>query len=341
MPLGMGSPMATRTQEKGRPRRVEIRDFEPKDYPRIVEISNLLYPPHRWTVDEARYDDDHFDKKYFLRRWVAEDPETRDVVGLAELSHMPWSFHPQKFWMDLDVHPDWQRRGIGRAMYDTVVEELRAKEAIVVRSGTKESMPHSVCWLERRGFVEKMRNWESHLDVASVDAAKFAGNAEVPGGIEIVTLKQERAKDPGCLRRIFDMVNEIGPDIPNPDVYTASTYEMFLSGIENPDALHDAYFLAKAAGRYVGISNLWRSEGSPDALYQGLTGVVREHRGRGLAWALKMRTIAYAREHGFRQIRTWNNTMNRPILNINEALGFVKQPVWITFQKDIAPGATR
>jgi hypothetical protein len=33
--------------------------------------------------------------------------------------------------------------------------------------------------------------------------------------------------------------------------------------------------------------------------------------------------------------------MNRPILNINEALGFVKQPVWITFQKDIAAEATR
>jgi len=332
--------MTTRTEEKVRSKRVEIRDFEPKDYPRIVEISNLLYPPHKWTVDEARYEDDHFDKKYFLRRWVADDPGTREVVAVAELSHMPWSFHPQKFWMDLEVHPDWQRRGIGQAMYDATAEELCAKDAIVVRSSARESMAHGVRWLEKRGFVEKMRNWESHLDVATVDAAKFADKANVPEGVEIVTLKGERAKNPGCLRGIFDMVNEIGPDIPNPDVYTASTYEMFLSGIENPDALHDAYFLAKAGDRYVGISNLWRSEGSPDVLYQGLTGVVREHRGRGLAWALKMRTIAYARDHGFRQIRTWNNTMNRPILNINEALGFVKQPVWITFQKDLAREAT-
>jgi GNAT superfamily N-acetyltransferase len=221
-----------------------------------------------------------------------------------------------------------------------VGEELRAKGAIVVRSSARESMAHSLRWLGKRGFVEKMRNWESHLDVATVDAAKFADKANVPEGVKIVTLAEERARDPGCLRGIFDMVNEIGPDIPNPDVYTATTYEMFLSGIENPDSLHDAYFLAKDGSRYVGISNLWRSEGSPDVLYQGLTGVVRAHRGRGLAWALKMRTIAYAREHGFRQIRTWNNTMNRPILSINEALGFVKQPVWITFEKDLAREAT-
>jgi GNAT superfamily N-acetyltransferase len=292
-------------------------------------------------VDEARYEDDHFDKKYFLRRWVGEDPKSGVVVAVAEMNHMPWTFHPQKFWMNVQVHPDSQRQGIGQAMYDVVCQELREKAAIVVRSSARESMTDSVRWLERRGFVEKIRNWESHLDIATVDAARFAAKAVVPEGIRIVTLAETRAEDPECLRAIYDMANEIGPDIPSPDVFTPTTYEMFLSGIDSPSSVPDAYFLARAGTRYVGISNLWRSEGSPDVLYQGLTGVLREYRGRGLAWAMKMRTIAYAREHGFRQIRTWNNTMNRPILNINEALGFVKQPVWITFEKELGPGATR
>ena len=333
--------MSTHTQQRGRPRRVEIRGFEPKDYPRMVEISNLLYPTHRSTVKEARFDDDHFDKKYFLHRWVAEDPEGAGVVAVADLSHMPWNFHPHKFWMDLEVHPEWQRRGIGQAMYEATNAELRAKDAIVVRSSTQEDKTESVRWLEKRGFVEKLRNWESHLNLASLDEAKFADKAVVPQGFEIVTLKDARREDPACLRAIFDMANAIGPDIPSPDVYTPTTYEMFLSHVDSPSTLEDGYFLAKDGDRYVGISNLWKSEGLPDVLYQGLTGVLREYRGRGLAWALKMRTIAYARERGSRQIRTWNNTMNRPILNINEALGFVKQPVWITFQKELAPEATR
>ena len=333
--------MTTRALEKQRPRRVEIRDFEPKDYPRMVEISNLLYAPHRSTEAEARFDDEHFDKKYFLRRWVAEDPASREAVATGEISHMPWSFHPQKFWMDLEVHPDWQRKGIGQAMYEAIGAELRAKGAIVVRSSTQESKAESVRWLEKRGFVEKMRNWESHLDVASVDAARFASKAVVPDGIRILTLAEARREDPECLRTLFDLGNEIGPDIPNPDVFTPSTFEMFQAHMGGPDALPDGQFYAKAGDRFVGLSTLWRSEGSPDVLYQGLTGVVRAYRGRGLAWALKMRTISYARSHGFRQIRTWNNTMNRPILNINEALGFAKQPVWITFEKALgaeAPG---
>src|SRR5438445_11274649 len=333
--------MTTNTQEKQRPRRVEIRGFEPKDYPRMVEISNLLYAPHRTTEAEARFDDEHFDKRYFLRRWVAEDPASREAVATGEISPMPWSFHPQKFWMDLEVHPDWQGRGIGQAMYEAIGEELRAKGAIVVRSSTQEDKTESVRWLEKRGFVEKMRHWESHVDLASLDEATFEDKAVVPEGLEIVTLKDARREDPGCLRAIFEMANAIGPDIPSPDVYTPTTYEMFLSHVDSPSTLEDGYFLAKDGDRYVGISNLWKSEGLPDVLYQGLTGVLREYRGRGLAWALKMRTIAYARERGSRQIRTWNNTMNRPILNINEALGFIKQPVWITFQKELGPGATR
>ena len=333
--------MATRTKQRARPRRVEIRDFEPKDYPQMIEISNLLYAPHRWTVDEARYEDEHFDKKYFHRRWVGEDPETARVVAIAEVHHMPWTFHPQKFWMDVQVHPGSQRQGIGQAMYDAMSEELRAKDAIVVRSSAQESKVESVRWLERRGFVEKMRNWESHLEVASVDPAKFADRSVVPAGIRIVTMAEARQEDPQCLPAIFDLGNAIGPDIPNPDAFTPSTYEMFLAGMDGPSAIPDAQFYAKDGDRFVGLSALWRSEGSPDVLYQGLTGVLREYRGRGLAWALKMRTIGYAKEHGFRQIRTWNNTMNRPILNVNEALGFVKQPVWITFQKDLVAGVSR
>ena len=51
--------------------------------------------------------------------------------------------------------------------------------------------------------------------------------------------------------------------------------------------------------------------------------------------ALKLRTIGYARNAGYREIRTWNST-NRPMLAINEALGFARQPAWITFGKDLS-----
>ena len=37
-------------------------------------------------------------------------------------------------------------------------------------------------------------------------------------------------------------------------------------------------------------------------------------------------------------IKTWNNSGNRPILAINERLGFVRQPAWIQFRKVLQAG---
>jgi hypothetical protein len=50
---------------------------------------------------------------------------------------------------------------------------------------------------------------------------------------------------------------------------------------------------------------------------------------------LKLATIAYAREQGATEIRTWNDVHNVEMLAINDRLGFVRQPAWLTFERDV------
>jgi GNAT superfamily N-acetyltransferase len=81
---------------------------------------------------------------------------------------------------------------------------------------------------------------------------------------------------------------------------------------------------------------LRKSKDEPKDLYQGLTGVRREYRGKGVAMALKLKTIEYAQRHGYAVIKTWNESNNVGMLAINEKLGFVRQPAWVTFAKEFS-----
>ncbi len=51
--------------------------------------------------------------------------------------------------------------------------------------------------------------------------------------------------------------------------------------------------------------------------------------------ALKLAIVECAKNRGGREIRTWNDTLNRAMLRINEAMGFTKQPAEIVYLKDL------
>jgi GNAT superfamily N-acetyltransferase len=124
-------------------------------------------------------------------------------------------------------------------------------------------------------------------------------------------------------------------DVPRPDEYTPVKFEEWVKfNLENHNVLPDGYFLAMRQGDFAGVSNLWKAP-EADVLHVGLTATRRDYRRMGIALALKLKAIDYARQRGVRELRTGNETRNRPMLSINEALGFVKQPVWVSYVKTL------
>lgn len=293
-----------------------------------------VYPEYPFSPQEMRHDDETWDGgKYF--RWRA----VLDVVGWAQVNHSRHSFVPDTYWLDFGVVPDARRRGHGSALYDAALEVLRGRGAKRIRAGTKESMADGVAFLEKRGFVETKRDWESRLFLRDFDLGRFAGAREriEHGGIRVATLKDEMASDPEAARKAFVLMDDVHNDVPSADTPTPldeATWRM--RTLEGPNALPDAFFIAiDPQGRYLGVSELERSAQDPTFLWQGLTGVRRDARGKGVAMALKLETVRYARDRGVDHIKTWNDQRNRPMLRINEALGFVRQPAWISYQKDL------
>jgi len=315
-----------------------IRAATPADYPVLVALNKASYPDYGETEEEWRHWDDTWDhKKYFKSRVVAEDGGR--VVGFGLVNHMRWAFVPTKYRIDVTVHPDHRERGHGSALYDALLDKVRERSGKAVAAAVKESMVGGVRFLTKRGFREVKRDWESRLFVEGFDFARFVtAEARVAKqGIRIVTLADEMQRDSSALQKAFELTEDCRMDIPSVDPPTRHTFEEFrIEDIDAPGALLDAFFVAiDKDGRYLGVSNLFRSLDDPAFLWQGITGVRREARGKGIAMALKLRTVRYAIDKGVEHIKTWNDVHNRPMLAINEAMGFAKQPAWISYEKDL------
>ena len=319
---------------------LKMREFTVDDYERLLEVYNANYPDYTRSVNEWRSRDEAIDQsKYLLRKYAFIEPGTGMIVGFGEIAHDLGQYHPRKFWISIYVDVASQGRGIGSAIYEALVEQLRQLDAIMVSTIAKEDLARLVGFLERRGFLEKLKTWESRLDVSSTDTAPFRKYSEKVAreGIRIITLAEEMKHGDRALKNLHELVQLVSADMPSSQPQTPLSYDQW-KGLElkNPSLIPDAYMIAKDREFTVGLSTVWGSDREPKTLYQGNTGVRREYRGRGIAMSLKLRVIDYAREHGYQKVKTWNASNNPAMLGINTKLGFKRQVGWLTMEKDLA-----
>jgi GNAT superfamily N-acetyltransferase len=85
--------------------------------------------------------------------------------------------------------------------------------------------------------------------------------------------------------------------------------------------------------RPVGLARLQRK--GQNAAFNAYTGVDRAYRGRGIARALKQRTIEWSRQNGVDFHYTGNDTENKRMLAINIQLGYQLLGAMIEVSKDL------
>jgi mycothiol synthase len=181
---------------------------------------------------------------------------------------------------------------------------------------------------------------ESWLDLSLFDAAAHAHRAERlrEQGIAVRSLP-ELADDSGRDRKLYNVRNVGLADAPAVIPFSGEGYEDWRRRFfANPALIAEACWVAVAGGEYVGFTQLYDSDGGP-ALWTGLTGVVREHRGRGIASGLKAHALAWAKRAGRECVMTWNERDNAAIRAVNARLGFEPQATWIHLVKELGGDA--
>jgi GNAT superfamily N-acetyltransferase len=314
-----------------------IRPFEDRDYERLVEISTAIDPGTPFSPDTLRHRDANLDARVRLVRLVAE-MEPDGVVAVGRVMHTWWSYHPRRYFVRIEVHPARQRHGIGSKLWERFLSQLQAWEAELVRAEARDDRPAAIAFLEHRGFGEWRRRWDNTLDVscANVRPLESAVQRAADENVTITTYAAELARRGEQLaHELYETEVLIFRDEPaNAEGGDPVSFERFVATeIESADALPDAHFLAFADDRLVGISRLTRDLNHPGVLRQAVTGTHPGFRDRGIAKALKLRTIEFARDHGYQQIRTGNDSTNGAMLHINAAIGFIPASTTLIFER--------
>jgi mycothiol synthase len=214
------------------------------------------------------------------------------------------------------VLPSHRGRGVGATLLRALAEHAHSL-------GHEEAGAH-VEELAALGFAERFGFRETDRQVEQVRAIRASEAAAVaPPGIELVPL----AAGEDLAGRLFDeLVREAVKDfaVDRPIEIDEHTWKT--------EWLRDTTcsFVAVKDGAIVGLAGYELDAEQPHRGENVLTAVRRDHRGRGIARALKQAAIRLAAEQGLSELYTWTQQRNVAMQALNRSLGYVDRDVTIT-----------
>ena len=320
----------------------ETRPFRPEDREAIIAIGNRDRPPHRQgtAASWARHDEHRKPERVDIRLVVPESQTDRAIAFLAATDLNTTDSKMEDVCdFEIVVAHESRKRGIGGMLYEKALDFAKERGAKRMITSFREWTPQepAIAFLQARGFAEQERETPSFLDLTRWDPAPYQGalaQAEAYGA-RIFTLA-EAGETEENLRRYYDLEVPLIYDIPRRDEqpFTMEGYDDWRKFVvERPEWKPNLVLLAEVNGEWVGECHVAPKAEFPHVGMQWLTGVVKAHRGHGIATALKVRAYEKSREAGVTIMTTENHEDNAPMLAINRKFGFQPEPTMVSYNK--------
>jgi GNAT superfamily N-acetyltransferase len=209
----------------------------------------------------------------------------------------------------LHVHPDHRGRGSGTALFRAAADHLRS---IGVCRVSAIAQPGSLPFARRHGFEPSREIRYSALDLTCWPTAEVS--SAPPPGVRLIPL--DEVEEEALYRADGEAAtDEPGDQPPAPAPYPTWRYEVW----DNDDLDRWASTLAVHGDRVLAFTLVLR-DGT--RLWSDMTAAVPDFRGRGLAGLVKRVALTRAAAAGATVAYTANDETNRPMLAINERLGY-------------------
>lgn len=258
----------------------------------------------------------------------------REVAAYADGITIGWAALREFFapglnmgWLATVVLPEFRGAGIGADLYGRLAECAASMDMRELRGQVREGDDVSLGFAVRRGWFSEGLMFESELELTSFDFGQWEPKVEAlrSAGYSFVRVSDLEDQEAG-LRAIHRIETTTDLDIPGFDASWTRSYEDYARAEFNPVFFRpEMEVLAFWNGEPVGLSGV--AEVEPHG-YNNHTGVLPEHRGKGLGLATKLVAMRLAKEKGFTKLITNNHSLNRFMLAINEQLGYVRRPGW-------------
>jgi GNAT superfamily N-acetyltransferase len=276
-----------------------IRIATPDDASAIVALSN--------PIDETSFATPRSFRALLER---GSPPGTERLVAELDDEIVAWApsglFGDGAGWFWIGVAPAFRGCGIGTALYDRIEQRLRGLGGSRLSTSINDEAGRA--FLEHRGFEPGNVMRLSALDLRTVPLTEPAADAVPLTEIDLESL---------C-----DLYIEAHGDIPSRSPRSPVTPERFRREvIESDDVDLGASAAILEDGVPVAFTLIVANREAKRAGAQ-LTGVRRDRRGRGLAFAVKTASLHHARAAGVETMLVSNDLENEPMLAVNRKLGF-------------------
>ena len=246
-------------------------------------------------------------------------------VGLCVQGHPAWEAMPERYArVQAELVPEARTPERLEALIALAEDLATADGALRASSWAWEDDVLKIAVLTGRSFTETRRErfWELDLvarrgALAEMTKASRAHMREQ--GIEITTL--DRVRDPERDRKLWRLSEEASQDTPRTVPWTPTPFATFEAWLRNPGIREDRAWVARVGDDIVGVS-LLAYPPVRGVVVTEWTGTARSVRGKGVARALKCETVMQAIDLGTDRVRTDNDSQNKPILHINESMGY-------------------